>query len=331
MYSSRRNFLKNASLAVASTAVAPKAMLSANSVAGQEKSRVVVVHDPSRNIQNMVDNAVMHLTRIADKGKAYEALFPNGVTSSTSIAVKTGGPSRSNVAGQVDEALKNGLGSMLGGTFPKGNITVLERSGSRNTNPKIEIGGDTYTFCDAFVDADFIINRAPCWTHTDWENQGITCALKNMMTVVNGNLNGGFHNTFQAGRPQATSGISCWGQIHAHSVIKPKLVLVLTDAIGIRWSGGPGGAIEGYADKIIATKDTVANDYICIQILKEKGMNAKRTGFAEEVIRLAAKDEYGIGTNDPAQMDLVELRPPYSDPEPAVKPARPTGLKVAKE
>jgi len=120
----------------------------------------------------------------------------------------------------------------------------------------------------------------------------------------------GYHSTF------TQADFCCWAALIKWSEIWPKYVLTLTDAIFVKWSGGPGGSPDGNGavNKIIATKDVVANDYQCLEILKTLGLDNTRRGFAETVIRNAALAKYSIGTNDPNQMDVVNITSPYNPP-----------------
>jgi uncharacterized protein (DUF362 family) len=217
---------------------------------------------------------------------------------------------------------------MLGGTFPTNNIAFGGNAGDvRDSNPTVNIGSKTFRYGNRYIDADYIINRGPCWTHTDWEDQGITCALKNMMTIVAGvgAETHDFHNTF------TTENYSCWGALLSNAAVKSKQVLVLTDATAVNSEGGPGGGANAWEHKIIATRDVVANDYLCTEILRSHGMDDTRYNYGKKVVERAALAIYALGTNDPNQMDVVEISPPYPEPVAPVKPTRPTGLKVVKQ
>jgi hypothetical protein len=71
------------------------------------------------------------------------------------------------------------------------------------------------------------------------------------------------------------------------------------------------------AYSIIASEGMVAADYQGMFILKANGMSAAYEAVARNVFALAAADKLSgdtkpLGTNDPANMDIVNLTPPYS-------------------
>jgi len=316
---SRRDFLKTASAAAAAgVTVSPVSSLSAQNNR-QEKSRVVKAYDEgsmsgstavASRIQDMVDYAIMHLTGIADKGKAYEALFPEPVTDKTIIAVKkNGNGSRSPSYAKVLDALKKGLTSMLYGSFPASNVRIVtSRDSAGPTNPSFEIAGRTYTIKDNWVNADWIINAPICWAHNR-PGHGVTMALKNMMGCVSGTL----EYLHDYGNDEQYPWMSI---LNSQPTFKDKLVLVVLDAICGRAEYGPGGSPDFNAFCILATQDPVANDYIGTGILLDNGLKTQWSEWGYKAFELAAKSPYNLGNNTDDTIDLVEIEYPFDDPTP---------------
>lgn len=314
----RRDFLKGISAGVGALAVGGvRTEAKALRTDEVDRSKVVVTHDPDAytnmsKIQDMVDYAVMHLTGVSDKGEAYEALFPNGVTSSTIIAVKIGTISFGPSADTVNDALKNGLMSMLGGTFPEANIQFVDNSPKgRNGNPEITIGPSDWMkvrYADVWVDCDYIINRPPCWTHslTDFGGPALTIGLKNMMGAVDQPWN--LHDTFfDAANPSL-------GLLNSVPEIRDKTVLVLADAVTANSSGGPGGGANVAPCRIVATRGVVTNDFINAGILKDHQMGDNYYNTGLDLLHKCAQEKFGLGTDDPSMIELVELEAPFSLP-----------------
>jgi uncharacterized protein (DUF362 family) len=310
----RREFLKNTAITGAAVSMGP--LTGAVSFAQPAKSKVVIANDPqcfvnnasqASRVQDMVDHTIMALTGKNTKAAAYEALFPKPVTTATKILIKfnesAGDKSLSRNA--VQAALTSGLTSMLNGTYPANKISTLGTGGTA-TGPKFTVGSDSYQIKSAIVDCDYFINFAVCWC-VGSNTTGVTLTLKNMMGAVAGNLGGGFHGNFTN-----ASGASL-SICNSQQMFKDKQVLVLIDAISLcTVASGPAGMANAYAYSIIASKDMVAADYQGLQILKAKGLSSDRQAVANTILVNAAKPAYGLGTNDPNSMDIVNIGPPWT-------------------
>ncbi len=313
---SRRDFLKTASAAAAGVTVSSVSSLSAKK-RSQDLSRVVKAYDEgsmdgntavASRIQDMVDYAIMHLTGVKDKGEAYEALFPEPVTNSTTIAIKkNGNGSRSPSYSKVLDALENGLLSMQGGTFPSGNITIATSRGPGSpTNPSFDIAGQTYTIKDNWVNADWIINAPICWAHNR-PGHGVTMALKNMMGCVDGNLS--FLHEY--GNDEEYPWMSI---LNSQPTFKDKLVLVVLDAICGRSEYGPGGSPDFNAHCILASADPVACDYCGTEILLDNGLKTEWSEWGYKTFELAAQAPYNLGNNSDDTIEKIEIEHPFDDP-----------------
>jgi len=289
---SRRDFIKTTS----ATAAGATLMSFAPWASGMDKkralSRVVIAKDATcvgnqAKVQTLVDNAIKLLTGVTDTPKAYEALFPAGkLTTSTTILIKyCETVSKTTDFGLI--ALQNGLKSMLGG-FPAANIKLIN-TGSDASTLKFSAGGAEHIIRKVFVDNDYFINYAPC---TNWGNKpALRMGLKNMITAIT-KTRSTFHNTNLA-------------TISSQEIFKTKQILVLTD--GIQVQAVKDTNIPGYT--IIASKDMVACEYQGVQLLKRASNNSFNSTNADAFLTEAAGTQFGVGTNDPAQMEVISWDP----------------------
>ncbi|MBN1129217.1 MAG: DUF362 domain-containing protein [Chitinispirillaceae bacterium] len=314
----RRDFIKTA--AMAGTAVSVQPLIHGSSRAGTAKSRVVIANDPQcftnnaavpARVQDMVDYCIMTLTGQSTRAAAYEALFPEPVTSGTKIVIKynswfnlTNTPSYA----KVYNALRSGLTSMLNGTFPEANITASDRSGTAASgNPQFTIGSTTYRIQNVIMDCDYFINLAACWAMNNSQYPcGVTMTEKNMMGALSplGSLST-FHSYF------TNSNTPALAILNSQPVFRQKQVLALLDGIAIRTDSGPGGAPNKTAFSVIASKDMVAADYQGLLILKENGLSSDKEESARTVFDLSAQAPYNVGVSDPNDMEVVNIAPPW--------------------
>ncbi len=325
----RRDFLKTASAATTALSLSP--VLKRDVFAQSPKSKVVIVKDTQcyvagkadeAKIQEMVDQAIMNLTGQSVKAAAYEALFPKPVTSTTKIAIKYNGSSGS-YNGNTDQvntvktpymlvkaSLIKGLQYMLNGKFPAANISQHNNDKPASSgNPGFTIGSSACKFQDPIVNVDYIINMPVCWA-TRSDIAGVSLSLKNMMgtIVVLGQPDQSAMHAYYYNAASPSLSI-----ISSQPTLKNKQVLVLIDAILMRTNDGPFGNPTNTSYSIIASKDMVAADYQGMLLLKANGLPADRETAARNVFNLAATGSYKLGTNDPNNMDIVNLAPPYPD------------------
>jgi hypothetical protein len=291
---SRRDFIKTSSVAAAGASVLSfNPLVSALESAGT-KSRVVIAKDATcvgnqAKIQSMVDGAIMMLTGVSEPSKAYEALFPAGkLTSTTKILIKyTETVTKVTDMGFI--ALQNGLKSMLGGTFPPANITAIN-TGDDSGTQTFKIGSVTFAIRKVFVDTDYFINYAPC---TAFGTPPLRMGIKNMITAVTPKESRGTFHT----NPNLAI-------LSSQETFKSKLILVLTDGIQVRLTSS-GSNVPAYT--IIASKDMIACEYQAVQLLKSAGNFNDAT--ANTFLTAAAATQYGLGTNDPTKMELINWTP----------------------
>jgi hypothetical protein len=91
--------------------------------------------------------------------------------------------------------------------------------------------------------------------------------------------------------------------LNALTPIKSKQMVNIIDGLfGIR-SGGPEGSPQFTANKIIMSTDIVAADYCGKELLKSNGCTSTGNAFHIDT----AATTYALGTNDPANMDIINI------------------------
>ena len=130
---------------------------------------------------------------------------------------------------------------------------------------------------------------------------GMTCALKNHYGSFD---NPGAHHKNHC-NPQIAD-------VNAVPAIKDKTRLVICDCIRPLAHGGPGLRAENLWEQseILASVDPVALDTICLQILEARRKAAGFRSLAEEgryPAYIASAAERGVGTNDMAKIDVVQI------------------------
>ncbi len=288
---SRRDFLKASSAVGLAAAINP-----ASAVAGtSKKSRVVIATDTAAvsgtgtpnaaKIQDLVDNAIMTLTGKLQKPAAYEALFPNGVTSSTKIFMKRNGASGTGAVNTaVMNAFQAGLKSMLDDTF-----TNIDNPSPVPSNVSLKSKTDAATY---------IINCPVAWMHSV-PQYGVTLSQKNTM-----NYDG---NPFQHHNQNPPTWLHT---VSLSAAIKPKQVLSLMDAIVGSAKDGPATPVSFKAGAIIVSSDIVAVDYNTLRLLeKQKGALTNQIATADKNLKSA--EAAGLGTCTEANMEVIKISPPW--------------------
>jgi hypothetical protein len=318
---SRRDFIKKTSLSAAGLAAISYAPWSKALGSTQDKSTVVVCKDDKcfdwdsnpdnqeihqDRVQDMVDHTVMTLTGVSEKSKAYEALFPKPVTTSTKILIhyNTMKPKITRVS--LCDAVKNGLTSMLDNSFPADNVRIVDREGAANTNEKVKITSSLeYTIKDIWVDCDYYIKCPHCWA-IDNPVGGISMNLKGMITAVGG-------PTWMRLHSYTVSPDTPWMPImNSHPVFRSKLALCIVNAITYSNKPANTSSADGAAHTLFASKDLVASEYMGLQLLKEKGLMQENQETANTNLGYAANEPYNLGTNDPDNMNIINISPPWN-------------------
>jgi len=323
----RRTFLRIVSFTGITGLIYPQKLIA--SLIPTSSSRVVMVEDTTATsgssinrdtVQVMIDRGVKALTNQDDLGEAWKTLFPN-IHSSSTIAIKVNCRySTLPTHPEVTYAVVDGVKQMsLGDTyFPENNIIIYDNRKSRfqqsgytvNTsstgvrcfdadravgyaNQTYDVSGRNQKLSKIIADmADYLVNISVLKNH---DLAGVTLCLKNHFGSCN--------------RPRSFHHNHCDPYIpalNALSPIKSKQKINICDALfGVK-SGGPGGYPQFVANKIIMSQDIVAVDYWGRQILAGNGCP---TISRAHHIDTAATD-YGLGTNNPSRMDVVNISNP---------------------
>lgn len=325
----RRTFLKIVSITGAAGLVYPQNLLSG--VSPLDLSRVVIIEDSSATsgvtidadvAQTMVNCGIMNLAQQFNVGEAWKSLLP-GVTESSVVAIKVGCLNTvMPTHPEVTYAVANSLQQMdFGGTpFPDNNIIIFDRTNSELAASGYSLNGSEfgvrcygsdsslggYTVGTFSVNgsnqrlslilrqqANYVINIAALKNHTI---AGVTLCLKNHYGTCH--------------RPDLMHGGNCNPYIPALNALTPilnKNVVNICDALLGIATGGPLGSPQFAANSLLMSQDIVALDYQAREILADNGCNT--IGISGHV-DTAAGDPYYLGTNDPAQMDVVTISEP---------------------
>ncbi len=143
--------------------------------------------------------------------------------------------------------------------------------------------------------ADYIINLGVLKNHSI---AGATLCLKNHY--------GTCHNPGQIHSNHCDPYIPA---LNALPVINDKQTMNIIDALYGIYSGGPGGSPQFIANKFILSQDIVAADYWGRELLLENGCNTTNNAHH---IDTAAQEPYVLGTNDPEQMDVLNILNPIT-------------------
>jgi len=132
---------------------------------------------------------------------------------------------------------------------------------------------------------------------------GVTMALKNMF--------GAIHNP---NKYHLNVGDPYVADVNMLSSIRQKVRLHVCDATTAQYEGGPSFMPQWTwpCNSLLVSRDPVALDFIGWQMLeqkrKEKGMKSLRDlGRAPGYIATAADANHHLGTNDPSQIEIVEV------------------------
>ena len=273
-------------------------------------------------VQIMLDSAIRSLTGIVDVGGAWRSLFP-GITQESTISIKIN-CINSQLSSHPETAysIVNGLTAMdvEGLPFPEKNIIIWDRtnnemkragysintsdtgvkcfgtnqSGAGYTSSSYDVAGSSQRLSTIVTEmSDYMINLCVLKNHGD---AGVTFSMKNHYGSCNkpGNLHGGYCNPYIAA-------------LNSLAPIREKQVLNICDALFGIISGGPGGSPQIQPNIIVMSRDRVANDNVCGQILADNGCN---TMYRARHLSTAAGSPYSLGTNDPDMIDTILIENP---------------------
>jgi len=320
----RRRFMKFLSLIGTTSLAKPGKVFS--SFSNLSKSRVVVVEDESATsgnsinesaVQIMMDAGIKNLTGQSNVGEAWKSIMPN-LDATGVIAIKVNCRSSAlPTHPEVTNAVVEGLLQMKfdGVTFPENNIHIYDNfkayfteSGyTLNTSSKgvrcytttsyssqsYSVNGSPQRICTLVKDtADYLINIGVLKNHSSMA--GATLCMKNHFGTCERPRN--MHINY--GDPYIPA-------LNAIEPIKSKQCISILDALYGAAEGGPYGGPTFIANKILLSQDIVAVDYLGREMLEEQ--NSSTVSWASYI---DSGVNYGLGTNDPSQMDIINITNP---------------------
>lgn len=328
----RRKFLNNTVKSTAAFLTYP--LIKSSSANSLANSRVVVIEDDSvltgstinqSVVQTMVDAGIRNLTGIQDLGEAWKSLFP-GITPNSKIGIKASCLNRYLATHpEVTNCVINGLTSMQveGNLFPENNIIIWDRWNSDLINAGYTINTSS-SGVQCFGTNQIGIGYNPTYHSINGSQQRISKILTELTDYII-NLNVLKNHIFSGVTlslknhygschyPDGLHGGHCNPYIPALnniSHIKDKHIISICDGLFGIISNGPTGQPQITPKTIIMGVDPVAHDYIGSQILQANGCNTLNIATH---IATAAQSPYNLGTNDPAQIDLINISNPTTN------------------
>lgn len=328
----RRDFLRILAFTGVSGLIYPGNLIS-SILSNKDLSRVVIIeHSEATSgttiypdkVQLMMDTAVKGLAQIEDVGEAWKFLLPE-INANSKVAIKVNCINSSlSSHPEVAFAIAEGLKQMSFGAnmFPENNIIIYDRANSDLTsagytintsetgvrcfgtnNPGIgystefyDVNGSNQKISTIVTEmANYIINLGVLKNHSI---AGVTLCLKNHYGTCS--YPGQIHSN--ACDPYIAA-------LNALPVIRNKQTINIIDALYGIYSGGPFGNPQFIANKFILSQDIVAADYWGRELLEENGCN---TIYNAHYIDTAAQDPYNLGTNDPEEMDVLNILNPVT-------------------
>ena len=131
----------------------------------------------------------------------------------------------------------------------------------------------------------------------DHRGAGVTCSMKNHYGSI---LN-----------PSDLHGSNCDPYIpHLNLVpaIRDKTRLIVTDFLRAVYNGGPGDSPDRWRQNaVMVGTDSVAMDSLALRFVEEKRKENSIPPIGERARYVATAAKLGLGTNDPARIDLKEI------------------------
>jgi uncharacterized protein (DUF362 family) len=270
-------------------------------------------------VSSLIHKAVMRLTQTPSQEKAWQALFkPNDIVG-IKLNCLSGRVMSPHVA--VVESIIQGL--KLAGIKDK-NIIVFERFNReletagfrvrRKTEGIQCFGTDELPGGGYEAEPQFAGSVGTCFSKIvsrlctaiinvpvlkDHDLAGISAAMKNFFGVI--------HN------PNKYHGNNCnpfIAELNTHPYIADKVRLIVCDALLAQYNGGPGYKPQWTWNYhgIIVSKDPVALDRICYNIIEEKRKEMKLPSLKQanrEPKYISTAAMLGLGIDEPSKINLV--------------------------
>jgi len=332
---SRRRFIKDVSAGAAGMAVAATLPGLARSAIGSSKdlSKVVIARHPGSVLDlytfdqsivgELVNSAITEFTGEEAPGLAWAQIFPD-LAADSIVGIKVNCFNTSNCCThqEVAYAVAEGLASVPaeGGHIPRNNVIIWDCSNDHLTarghysiytgsdpdtvrcfgtnsdhdySAQFSVNGKTVTpSLILTTTCDYIVNLGVLKDHS---LAGVTLGMKNHIGSVTppGNC-----HQIDPDVPELNDELRSRFQNPSGS---PKEKIVIIDALAGVANGGPTGVPTFTYGGIILGTDIVAVDYQGRAVLQANGWD----GWPAATYIETADDDYGLGTADPAEMDVV--------------------------
>ena len=336
----RRRFIRELSAGTAGMALASTlpGLGRAQGHGDKDLSKVVIARHPNSVIDaytfdqsivgELVNWAITEFTGQEAPGLAWAQIFP-GITASSVIGIKVNCiNSACSSHPEVAYAVAEGMASMrvAGGNFSRNNVIIWDRWNTNLNNAgymiyegndpnRIRCFGtglgpgydpDDYDWDSQFdvqgktvapspiltQHSDYLINLAVLKNHT---GAGVTLGMKNHL----GSLYD--PNDLHHIDPELAE----LNQIFRDDLGDKDRITIIDALVGVNTTG-PGGAPQFTYEGLILGTDLVAVDCVGRDVLTNNGWPGSPD---PSYIDTAADPPYNLGTNDPAQMDVVEQNP----------------------
>jgi uncharacterized protein (DUF362 family) len=324
----RRTFLRIMSFTGAAGLIYPNRIIS--SLLPTTLSRIILVEDDSatsgylineNTVQTMVNAGIKTLAQKDNLSDSWKTLL-TGVDPTKKISIKvncinSSMPTHPKVTYAVAESLKQL--NFSGSFFPDNNIIIFDRtnwelqscgyklntsgigvrcfgtdsSGAGYSSQFFNVSGKNQKISKIVTEmADYLINIAVLKNHS---MAGVTLCLKNHY--------GTCHN------PGNLHSNDCDPYVPALNALDPILakqqVNIIDALYGVK-QGGPGGSPQFTPNQLLFSQDIVAADYWGRKTLQDNGCRTISDAHHVDT----ATTSYNLGTNNPAEMDVVKLTNP---------------------
>jgi uncharacterized protein (DUF362 family) len=131
----------------------------------------------------------------------------------------------------------------------------------------------------------------------DHKIPGVTCSMKNH-----------YGSIINPSDLHLTNGDPYLAHLNLALPIRDKTRLIVTDVLRAVYNGGPGDSPDRWRQNaVMVSTDTVAMDSIALRIIEEKRKEHGMSPIGERARYVATAATMGLGTNDPARIDLREV------------------------
>lgn len=172
---------------------------------------------------------------------------------------------------------------------------VRELTGRFYAEKPTDIAGVPVYFSKILLDeVTALINVPLIKDHTI---SGVTCSMKNH-----------FGSIINPSDLHLTNADPYLARLNLASPIRDKTRLIVTDVLRVVYNGGPSDSPDRWRQNaVMMSTDTVAMDTLALRMIEEKRKEHGFSPIGERARHVATAATLGLGTNDPAQIDLREI------------------------